>query len=97
MVHHGTPFIRAAFGQQKMPAQRHKQYLPFVLIALASVEVYKGIKKQQRIKHYSIRGKKQTYTRGLARIVLFIIINSNVISRPPVTSAQQYHISEVIH
>lgn len=59
MVHCCTPFIRAAFGQQKMPAQRHKQYVRCVLIALASVEVYKGIKKQQRIKHipYEARSK----------------------------------------
>lgn len=59
-----SPFIPAAFGQQKMPAQRHKQSLRFVLIALASAEVYKGIKKQQRIKHlFHTRREVNTYKR----------------------------------
>lgn len=31
------------------------------------------------------------------QIVLFIIINSNVIAKPPVTSSQQHLISEIIH
>lgn len=41
--------------------------------------------------------RKEDIQEGLAQIVLFIIINSNVILKPPVTSSQQHLISEVIH
>lgn len=46
---------------------------------------------------HSIWGEKKGHPGGLAQIVLFIIINSNVILKPPVTSSQQHLISEVIH
>lgn len=92
--------IRNACIKKTTKKTKHRQqYLLCILIARAPVQkTFRDIQKQQQIKHYFHMGRERRgHPRGLAQIVLFIIINSNVILKPPVTSSQQHLISEVIH